>query len=118
MNFIRNSAALLISCIVLISANSAEACTVRWRVPYGVDGSGIMLTKSGASCTTTISHRGTMMENLVVTVKPQHGSATVESLDKINYQPKAGYHGPDSFSFLSDYGAKGKSNVTLNITVE
>ena len=119
MNFQKNTLLLLACAISSFSAGSAaEACVVKWRVPYGVSGSGIMETKAGKSCATTIAHRGTFMESLVVSANPQHGSTSVDSLDHITYTPKAGYHGADSFTFTADYGQKGKSDVTLNVTVE
>ncbi len=118
MKFLKYTVLLATLTVAFLSTTAAQACTVRWRVPYGVDGSCIMITKSGISCTTFVSHRGTMMENLIVTSEPQHGSAIAESLDQIKYQPKAGDHGSDSFTFMSDYSVKGKSNVTLDVTVE
>ncbi len=119
MNFQKIAFLFVIFSTTSLSTFPAQAaCIFNWRVPYGVDGSGIVVAQSGQACGTLIRHRGTMMESLSVLVPAQHGIARAEGLDRIVYQSKPGYHGTDSFTFLSDYGMKGKSNVTINVKVE
>lgn len=100
-------------------ASAAQAeCRAKWSSPYGSDGVGIMTAVSGKTCGTSIRHGSTWMDALSVVGQAKNGKAWAEGLSTVFYRSKPGFHGTDSFTFQSDYGVKGKSNVTITVTVE
>ncbi|MDX8450143.1 putative Ig domain-containing protein [Mesorhizobium sp. VK3C] len=81
------------------------ANAVSATVPYGSGGSPITLNITGGT-----------PNSVAVATQATNGTATASGLS-INYQPNAGFHGTDSFSYTATNSAGTSAPATVTITV-
>src|SRR5690348_9175503 len=87
--------------IAAVSPGAAEAaCTSRsMKMRDNETVSRIMIVQSGKSCTVRLGSSMGPMETTKVVKAPSHGTATVDASMAVKYAARAGYNGPDTFSY-------------------
>ena len=76
---------------------------------------------TGGSLDDNVLTNDTDVEGSALTVSthsnPSHGTLSLNSDGSYNYQPAAGYTGPDSFTYKANDGALDSNTATVNISV-
>jgi Big-like domain-containing protein len=91
----------LAAVLVVSSTGLADAaCAVsRWSFYWGQESTAAMTT-DGAPCTTSIGRTAgtTEVQSIAISSRPRNGTASASGIS-VNYRPKAGFKGEDSFAF-------------------
>ncbi len=89
---------LLVAGLIVLGIDVASACSVP-RFMYQRITRATMTAQSGKPCEIYFSSQGPLPD-LRIIKQPKHGRVSIGSANKVIYQSRAGYAGPDGFAYV------------------